>query len=208
MPADTPQIIEAAKHYLLSPLKELEEAKLPAQQTARLMRLREAYAWWLQNPRAEDKDVIDILKNKYGMSYVMAYQDLQLVKICLGEMSRLTKDYDRYLFRRRCEEGWAMAREKNDARAFASVTAAYGKYTQLDKDENIGPDYSLIVPQTFVITSDPAAAGIKVAPGLLERARKLERQYIREAEVDELPATYEESVKESAATKNKPTEEA
>ena len=138
----------------------------------------------------------------------MAYQDLQLVKICLGEMSRLTKDYDRYLFRRRCEEGWEMAREKNDARAFAAVTAAYGKYTQLDKDENIGPDYSLIVPQTFVITADPAAAGIKVAPGLLERARKLERQYIREAEVDELPASYEESVKESEATKNKPTPEA
>ena len=101
-----------------------------------------------------------------------------------------------------------MAREKNDARAFAAVTAAYGKYTQLDKDENIGPDYSLIVPQTFVITADPAAAGIKVAPGLLERARKLERQYVREAEVDELPATYEESVKESEATKNKPTAEA
>ena len=70
MPADTPQIIEAAKHYLLSPLKELEEAKLPAQQTARLMRLREAYAWWLQNPRAEDKDVVDLIKNKYHLSYV------------------------------------------------------------------------------------------------------------------------------------------
>ena len=101
-----------------------------------------------------------------------------------------------------------MAREKNDARAFAAVTAAYGQYTQFDKDENIGPDYSLIVPQTFVITADPAAPGIKVAPGLLERARKLERQYIQEAEVDELPATYEESVQETTTTKNKPTPEA
>lgn len=75
-----------------------------------------------------------------------------------------------------------MAREQEDAKAFAAVTATYLKGTQLDKEEHNAPDYSVIVPQRFTISADPSVAGFKVVPGILEKAKKLEARYVQEVE--------------------------
>lgn len=173
-------LAERAQRYLLASVEEMQEAKLPAPIQSRLLRMREMYALWLQNPRLADRDIVQALQRKYKIGLSQAYEDVRCIKICLGNLGRLTRDYDRYIFRCRCEEAWQMARDQGDVKAFAAVTAAYVKGTQLDHDDSTAPDYSAITPQAFTISADPQVAGFKVIPGILDRARKLEAQYLRE----------------------------
>lgn len=176
-------LIDAVQNYLLASADEMQRAKLPQSLQTRMLRLREFYAYWLQYPRTSDKELAQMIRDKYDIRISQSYEDVRLIKICLGAFNRLTKEYDRYLFRQRCEEGWQLAREAGDIKSFAAITSAYVKGTGLDKDELTRPDYSVIVPQTFTITGDPSAAGFKVVPGILEKAKKMEQRYIQEAEI-------------------------
>lgn len=184
-------MIEKAKEYLLAPVEEMERQHLPDRLQKRLLRLREFYAVWLADPRLRDAEVVAMIKEKYSIATTQAYEDLRIIKTCLGELNRHSREYDRYLFRKRCEEGWEMARKAGDLKAFASITSAYAKGCMLDKEDGARPDYSVIVPQQFTISSNPAAAGFTVVPGILDKAQKLYNRYAAEAEVvdeaDELP---------------------
>ncbi len=176
-------ILPLVQEHLFSSVDEMKQAKVQPRVRDRILRIREFYTYWLRYPRTADKDIVKMIMDRYGLGATQAYFDLRLVKHCLGALNTLTKEYDRYLFRQRCEEGWEMAREAGDVKAFAAVISAYVKGTGLDKDELTRPDYSSIVPQTFTITSDPSASGFRVVPGILEKAKKMEARYMQEAEI-------------------------
>lgn len=178
----TEVILPIVQEHLFSSPEEMKEAKVQPRVRDRILRIREFYTYWLRYPRTADKDIVQMIMDRHHLSATQAYFDVRLIKHCLGALNTLTKEYDRYLFRQRCEEGWEMAREAGDVKAFAAVTSAYVKGTGLDKDDITRPDYAAIVPQTFVITSDPSAAGFKVVPGIVEKAKRLEARYIQEAE--------------------------
>lgn len=180
-----PTLAERAQRYLLASKEEMDAAHLPLPVQQRLLRMREMYALWLQNPRYVDRDIVRHLQDKYQISLSQAYEDVRCIKICLGNLGRLTRDYDRYLFRLRCEEGWQMARDHDDPRAFAAITSTYLKGTGLDQPDTATPDYSQIKPQQFIISPDPSVAGFKVVPGILEKARRLEQRYIQEIREEE-----------------------
>ena len=94
-----------------------------------------------------------------------------------------------------------MARSSNDASAFAKVLSALGKFTRLDHDESIGPDYSQIVPQQFERTSDPSVAGFERIPNVQERVRKLFDRFKKEAEeADVVEIVEPENLNENAAS--------
>ena len=94
-----------------------------------------------------------------------------------------------------------MARSSNDASAFAKVLSALGKFTRLDHDESIGPDYSQIVPQQFELTSDPSIAGFERIPNVQERVRKLFDRFKKEAEeADVVEIVEPENLNENAAS--------
>ena len=94
-----------------------------------------------------------------------------------------------------------MARESGDASAFAKVLSAFGKFTRLDHDESIGPDYSQIVPQQFELTSDPSVAGFERIPNVQERVRKLFDRFKKEAEdADVVEIVEPENLNENAAS--------
>lgn len=184
-------LAERTQRYLLASTDEMEKAHLPAPFQARMLRLREMYAVWLKTPRLADRDIVRILQNKYRLGTSQAYEDVRLIKICLGSLGRLTRDYDRYIFRLRCEEGWQMAREQNDPRAFAATTATYLKGTQLDHPDSQRPNYNLIQPQQFIISTDPAASGFKPVPGILEKAKRLQAQYLQEIRKEDTTAAHD-----------------
>ena len=94
----------------------------------------------------------------------------------------VTRQWCQFLFMQRCEEDFAMARASGDANAFAKVLSALGKFTRLDHDEAIGPDYSQIVPQQFELTTDPAVAGFERIPNVQVRVRLLFKRFKKEAE--------------------------
>ena len=103
-------LVDRAQKYLFASVEEMEQASLTSVMRARIDRLREMYTYWLQNPRLVDKDIVDQLQQRHQIGLSQAYEDVRVLKVCLGNLGRLTKDYDRYLFRLRCEEGWGMTR--------------------------------------------------------------------------------------------------
>lgn len=177
-----PTLIQRTQKFLFATKEEMDEAGLAANVQARLLRLRDIYNYWLNNPQLRDSVIIDELKTRYNIGTTVAYEDLRLIKICLGNLNQCTTDYYRYVFLQRCEEAFEMARKKDDPKAFASALSAFGKYTKLDIPEGNVPDYSQIVPQQFEITADPEAAGFKRIPDLEKKVKKMLARYIQEAE--------------------------
>lgn len=176
----TDELVQRTQKYLFAEEEELTKARLPQKAIERMLRLRTMYGYWVANPRLADKEIVAELKRRYGIGPSVAYEDVRLIKVCIGNLNRCTSDYYRWLFTQRCEESFRMAREKGDAKAFAATLAALGKYTRLDKDEGNVPDYSLIVPQTFEISADPEVAGFKRIPNLDEKIKQMESRYIQE----------------------------
>ena len=186
-----PELIQKTQKFLFASEEEMIEAKVPANVRTRILRLRDLYTFWLNTPALGDKVIVAELRKRYGVSLSTAYEDIRLIKICLGNLNQQTTDYYRWVFLQRVEEAFQMARLNNDARAFSAALACLGKYTKLDKDESERPDYSAITPQSFEITADAEVAGFKRIPNLEEKTRKLLEKYsIEVAKVDEFQ--YEE----------------
>lgn len=174
----SPDVIQRTQRFLFASTDEMQRAHLSAPVVARLLRIRDIYSYWLVNPNLPEREIIKELRARYHLSATAAYEDLRLVKICLGNLNQNTIDYYRWLFLQRCEESFQMARKYEDPKAFAATLATLGKYTRLDTPENERPDYSQIVPQQFDITSDPEAAGFKRIPDIEKKVKKLLSRYI------------------------------
>lgn len=163
----------------------MEKAHVPIDVRQRLYRLRDMYSYWLRNPKQGDRHILAEIKRRNGLGDTQAYEDLRLLKLCLGNLQQMTRDWYQYLFIARCEEGFQMARDKGDAGAFAKVLASLGKFTRLDHEQLTGPDYSQIIPQQFEITSDPSVAGFQRIPNVLQLTQQLERRFKKEIEAAE-----------------------
>lgn len=175
-----PEIVQRAHDYLFASVEEMKAAGLQARIIDRLLRIRSIYTWWLQSPTLTDRDVVAEMIRRYAIKTRTAYDDLALIKTCLGSLNQCSQDYLRWVFLQRCQEGFEMARKKDDPSAFAKVLTAYGKYSRLDRDEGLAPDYSAIVPQVFEISADPEDAGFKRIPDIEKKAEKMLRQFQRE----------------------------
>lgn len=196
-----PELIERTQRFLFASEEEMEEAKLQPLVRQRMLRLRDMYAYWLRHPAYPDKAIVAQLRAQYNVGFTQAHEDVRLLKICLGNLGQVTRQWCQYVFLQRCEEGFAMARSSNDASAFAKVLSALGKFTRLDHDESIGPDYSQIVPQQFELTSDPSVAGFERIPNVQERVRKLFDRFKKEAEkADVVEIVEPENLNENAAS--------
>lgn len=175
-----PETIERTQKFLFASEQEMDAEHFKPATKERLLRLRDIYMFWLNNPRMGSKSVVTEIKRRYKISEVCAWEDLRLIKICLGNLNTATTDYYRWVFLARCEEGFELARRNNDSNAFAKVLAAFGKYTKLDVNDAEGPDYSQIVPMTFEISADPTVAGFKAIPDIEKKAKKLLDKYKKE----------------------------
>lgn len=175
-----PEVVSRTQRFLFASMEEMEEAHIPRPVQERLLRMRDIYNWWLLNPRLLDNAVVAEIMSRHHVSRTQAYEDLRLIKICLGNLNQCTADYYRYVFLQRAEEAFQMARDKGDPRAFAQALATFGKYTRLDLPDGNAPDYSQIVPQQFEITADPEAAGFRRIPDLEKKVRKMLASYIQD----------------------------
>lgn len=178
----SPEVVKRTQEFLFSSVEEMDAAHLQKSTQEHILRLRSIYTYWLQNPQLKEISIVSELRRRYKLGETVAYEDLRLIKICLGNLNQCTTDYYRWVFLNRAEESFEMARQSGDAKAFAATLATYGKYTRLDRDEGNVPDYSSIVPQDFTITSDPTVAGFKRIPNVEEKARKLLARYIKDVE--------------------------
>lgn len=177
-----PELIKRTQDFLFASEEEMQTAHVPIDVRQRLYRLRDMYSYWLRNPKLGDRHILAEIKRRNKLGDTQAYEDLRLLKLCLGNLQQMTRDWYQYLFIARCEEGFQMARDKGDAGAFAKVLASLGKFTRLDHEQLAGPDYSQIIPQQFELTSDPTVAGFQRIPNVLQLTQQLEKRFKREIE--------------------------
>lgn len=177
----TPKEIEVVLRYLLEDETTLQKSGLSAATVARIARLRAVYLYWKRFPSTSDKKIIDLLIQEGNVKRSVAYEDLAMLKVCLGALSEQTRAFHQYRLLCMVEETYAIAREKGDAASMAKAVSAYGKYTRLDKDDLSTPDYAQIVPQTFVPVSDPTVAGLKPIENLEERMAVLRQKYLADS---------------------------
>lgn len=176
----TPEMVQRANDYLFASVEEMREAGIQERIIERLLRIRAIYTYWLNRPQLNDRDIVAEMVKRYKLATRTAYDDLALIKTVLGSLNQCSQDYLRWVFLQRCEEGFEMARKKDDPSAFAKVLTAYGKYSRLDREEGLAPDYSAIVPQVFEISSNPEDAGFKRIPDIEKKADKMLKQFQRE----------------------------
>lgn len=174
-----PEAIERLQQLLFASPAELESAAVPAPTRTRLLRLRELYARWLENPQWSDRDVVRILKERHAVSQSMAYEDVSILKRCLGSLNQMTRDWAQFLFMQRLEEAFRLAAEKEDLKAYIAALNSLGRYARLDKDELAPPDYADIRPLQLEATTDPRAAGFQRIENLEEREAELRRELER-----------------------------
>ncbi len=195
-------VMERTARHLFATDEELAELGFKRREIDKMHRIRGAYAFWQSRPSVGEKEVIAHVRATFEVSYRVAWEDVTLCKMCLGNLSQCTKQYKEWLFYQRFEEAWEKARaEETPARAMAALLSTYVKATRIDREEPQGPDYASIVPQQFVITADPEDAGFKAMPGAEEKAKKLLARYTREAQeagtAREQPAGGEEGAVEA-----------
>lgn len=184
-----PATYDIAREHLFSSVDEMTAAHVPQLIQERLIRLRDMYNFWLQYPSLKDQDIVLELKKRYNLGKSAAYEDIRIIKYLLGDLNRATKDYHRFRFSQMISEAFDMGRRTKDARAMASAANFYGKYTQLDKDDERDLGYDKIVVQPFEPSNDPSILGIKPIPNIRQRIDQKIKQYMNEDIED---VTFEE----------------
>lgn len=181
-----------ALEYMFADESKLIEDEIPPKRIQRLMRQREMYTMKLHFPSMKDSQITKHFRERMGLSQTQICEDMRIVNYCLGEFNRYTKDYLRFNLIRKAEEAFDVARRNNDPNAMAKVLAALGKFTGLDKEDVVLPDYSQMPTQEFSLSADPEDAGYKRMPNL-QRIIHKELMAEKNADIPEAEVVEEKS---------------
>ena len=179
-----PSIIETAEKHLFSDRDKLEAAGLPAPTIEHLIRLRDIYNYWISFPNKKDREMVALIKDRYGLGDSQSRADLKTVKVLLGNFEQTTKDYHRYRFIKIIERAIELAELKKDPDAMVKAADKYAKYMQLDKEDERGDIIETLVPLRLNFTDDPEVIGIKRLPNAREKIREIKDRYWTEETVD------------------------
>lgn len=168
-----------AQTYLFADVTKMTADGVPEATQKRMLRLRDIYAQWLRYPQTTEGELVAMLKEKHDIGRSVAYEDVKVVKWCIGSMNQHSIDFERWLFVQRTEIAWQRAVEKDNLKAMNTILATRAKYMRLDREEGTAPDYSTITPPFVEISGDVSVAGFTPIPDAEERAKKLLRGYIK-----------------------------
>ena len=148
--------------------------------------------WSIANPDMKDRQFVDEIKQRYGVSQVTAYADLKIIKAILPNLAEATRDYHRWRFNEMILETYQMAKKRKDTKTMEKAATSYAKYNRIDvEDEQLVP-YHMIVVQPFFPTTDPRVVGINPVPNIDERIRKLTKE-LADSHPDTLNIEYEDA---------------
>lgn len=176
-----PAISEVAHEYLFYDADKLAAMGYHEATIRHLVRLRDIYSYWLSFPSKKDRDIVCVLKSRYGISETAARADLRLIKVLLGNFQKTSKDYHRYRFSVMINKAYDKADMANNTRDMVAAAAQYARYFALDKeDEQDGNIAETIVPVVLKFTDDPEAIGFKKIPDAREKIKKLKKELFTE----------------------------
>ena len=155
-----PVNIEQYQLNLFSSIDEMKESNLPQQTIERLLRLRELYTVWRNYPAMSTKEMVERDQKSHGVNQRQAYDDIKLIKILMGNLEQESRDWQRLVFNRRCDEIYNAAKRAGDFKAAEKANADYAKYNRLNEPDDLRIDPSSIVPLVIEPSSDPTVIGI------------------------------------------------
>ena len=117
-----PAITEIVQSDLFTSESELRE-KFPQTSVERLLRIRAMYNWLISNPETKDKEFVDETVSRYGVSKVLAYDDLKVLKSVLPHITQTSRDYHRWKYNEMILETYAKA----DANHQMGILPKHGK---------------------------------------------------------------------------------
>lgn len=168
-----------ADNLMLS-VDELKKNGVSEQVIHRLVRLRDIYNYMLRNPLKKDREYIDYIQAHYQedgkpLSKRKSYEDLEILHAIVGNLQQCTKEWHRWRFNNMIMEGYAIALRQQDPVAIAKLAQQYGKYNQLDKNDE--RDNGLGAVPHIVFVTDPSAFGFKPIPNAYQRIDDLIAKY-------------------------------
>jgi hypothetical protein len=176
-----PNTLEICRGHLFDNKDELLKQAIPEMLIERIIRLRAAYTLWLEHPRKKDAEIRDFLLN-FGINKSAAYDDIQVLKVLLGDMTETSKAFHRFKFNSMIQNAYDLAERKKDARSMVAAADKYAKYNQLDKEDAFRIPWDEIVPQRFEPSSDPTVIGIKPVAGIQDKIKALKEKYLSDIE--------------------------
>lgn len=159
------------------PVEELKAKRVEEQVITRILRLRDIYNYMLRNPLKKDREYIDYIQAQYKdedgkpLSKRKAYEDIEILHAVIGNLQQCSKEWHRWRFNNMIMEGYAIALRHEDAAAIAKLAAQYGKYNQLDKNDE--RDTGLLVVPHIMFVFDVTVQGYQPIPNVYQVIDKL-----------------------------------
>ena len=174
-----PKIIDVARTDLFTAQSELEQ-RYDSKTVNALMRIRDEYQWTLANPDQPDRQFVDTMVARHGMSERAVYADLAVIKQLLPALQSSSREWHRWKANQMLLETYQQAKRRHDTKTMERAAASYAKFNRVDlEDEQLIP-YEEIVVQPFTATSDPSVLGIKPIENLEEVVKSLIAKYRQE----------------------------
>lgn len=172
--------IDIYSNNLMLPEVEMRHNGVSEQVIQRIIRLRDVYNYMLRNPLKKDREYVDYIQAKYQtgdkpLSKQKAYEDLEILHAIVGSLQMCTKEWHRWRFNHMIMEGYAIALRRQDAVAIARLAGQYGKYNQLDKNDDRDNGLHQVPHIIFVI--DPTSLGFRPIPNVYQVIDKLTAQF-------------------------------
>ena len=183
-----PTTLELCRLHLYS-----ESDNIPSHYRERVKRIRVGYTFWYEFPTKTESDLRDQLINEFGVARRTAYEDIQIIKILLGDIKNPGKEWIRFQVNAMLDAAFNMAEKNEDAKGMAMAAGNKAKYNRLHLPDADPLPFGEIVPQAFEPTDDPTSLGLKKDPDIREKKRRMLEKYSTDIEIIDVP--YEEIAK-------------
>ena len=168
---------------------------IPVVNANRVKRIRAAYTMWYEYPTKTESDIRKFLMDEFEIHKTAAYQDIEIIKVLLGDIQNGKKEWIRYRINAMFDAAFKLAEEQKDPKAMALAAGKIGKYNQLDKPDANELPFDEIAVQQFEPTDDPTVLGLKKDPEIREKKRKMLEKYHSEIEI--VDVSYEEMIRDA-----------
>ena len=177
--------LEVCRKHLYS-----EPDNIPAGYKEKILRLRVGYSYWYEFPTKGEPEIRDHLMNEFKCAKSTAYEDLQIIKILLGDVKNPGKDWIRFQVNAMLDAAYKLAETQKDPKAMAIAAAHKGKYNMLHIIDSEVLPFDKIAVQQFEPTDDPSSLGLKRDPDIREKKRKMLEKYNSDIEI--IDVAYED----------------
>lgn len=187
--------IDLARQEMFTPTEELE-AKYAPERVQHLVRLRDMYNWFLNDPSGRDRAFVAQFQSKYKLSQSAVYADLALVKQLMPLLTPSTREFWRTRVSDMLLETYNMAKNRKDTKAMAMAAKELGRVNRVDMEDEKDFPFEMIVVQPFTPSFDPTIIGCKPIPNVDQVKAALRKKMAADIpdieDVDYEPADLEE----------------